>query len=78
MMAAREWRGVRYSADQFHMYYKSRFLGCVDVRLPNGSTLTVPRSTADLPADEFSLYLDQVQADAAERGVYLADLENAA
>jgi len=78
LMASREWRGVRYSADQFHLYYKSRFLGADDVRLPNGSTLTIPRSTADLPADEFSLYLDQVQADANERGVFLADMERAA
>ena len=25
--------------DQFHAYYKTRFLGCDDVPLPNGKTL---------------------------------------
>lgn len=74
MMAARAWNGQHYSADQFHEYYKSRFLGADDVRLPNGRTLTIPRSSADLTTEEFSEYLDRVQADAAERGVYLADL----
>jgi hypothetical protein len=33
--------------------------------------LVVPLSTADLSVEEFSAYLDAVEADAAERGVYL-------
>ncbi len=66
-----------YSAEQMHIYYKSRFLGCDDVTLPNGKTLTIPRSTASLDVAEFSTYMDQVEADAALRGVYLADLEAA-
>lgn len=77
MMAARDWQGQRYSADTFHTYYKSRFLGADDVTLPNGKTLTIPRSSADLATDEFADYFDRVQADAAERGVYLADMEAA-
>jgi hypothetical protein len=74
-MAEREWGGQRYSADQMHCYYKSRFLGCDDVTLPNGKVLTIPKSTADLSVDEFGEYFDKVQADAAERGVFLADLD---
>lgn len=70
--------GVAYSAEQFHIYYKSRFLGCDDVTLPNGKTLSIPRSTAGLDVAEFSAYMDQVEADAALRGVYLSDLEFAA
>jgi len=35
----------------------------------------VPRSTSALDVDEFGRYLDQVQADCAERGVYLEDME---
>ena len=69
--------GVAYSADQFHAYYKSRFLGCQDIAMPNGKTLTIPNSTAHLDVAEFGDYFDKVQADAAERGVYLADLETA-
>ena len=66
--------GETYSAEQYHAYYKSRFLGCEDVKLPNGKTLTIPNSTTDLDVAEFSDYFDAVQADAAERGVHLADL----
>lgn len=63
--------GNTYSAEQFHAYYKSRFLGCDEVRLPNGKTLTIPKSSADLDVPEFAAYMEQVEADAAERGVYL-------
>ena len=77
MMAARPWDGQHYSAETFHKYYASRFLGCADMRLPNGKTLSIPRSTADLDVAEFGAYFDQVQADCAERGVYLADMEAA-
>ena len=66
--------GVVYSAEQYHVYYRSRFLGCDDHLLPNGKTVSIPRSTADLDVEEFSAYLTQVEADAAERGVFLADL----
>jgi len=71
MLAAR----VNYPADTLHLYYRSRFLGADDVTLPNGKTLTIPRSTADLDVAEFGEYFDRVQADAAERGVFLADLD---
>ena len=74
-MAARPWGGQHYSPSSFHAYYASKFLGCDDVRLPNGVTLSIPRSTSALDVDEFGRYLDQVQADCAERGVYLEDME---
>jgi len=75
LMAAREWNGQTFNADQFHVYYKSRFLGCDDMTLPNGKTVTIPRSTANLDVAEFAEFFDKVQADCAERGVFLADLE---
>jgi hypothetical protein len=67
--------GVSYSAEQYHTYYKSRFLGCDDVKLPNGKTLAIPHSTADLDVAAFSAYFEQVQADAAERGIFLDSME---
>ena len=67
--------GQHYSAEAFHAYYKSRFIGCDDVALPSGKVLTIPRSSADLDTAEFADYLTKVEADAAERGVYLADRE---
>ena len=70
-MAEREWNGQRFSAEGFHRYYASKFLGCDDVALPNGKTLAIPHSTSALDVDEFGRYLDAVMADCAERGVYL-------
>jgi hypothetical protein len=69
--------GQSYSADTYHQYCKSRWLGCDDTRLPNGKTLTIPRSTAALSTEEFAEYVAKVEAWAAERGVYLADREAA-
>jgi hypothetical protein len=65
--------GNAYSPATLHIYYKQRFLGCDDVSLPNGKTLTIPRSTANTDSPEFAEYVTQVEADAAERGVYLDD-----
>lgn len=70
--------GVTYSADSFHLWAKSRFLGCTDHKLPSGKTITIPRSTAGLDVAEFSDYLSRVEAWANERGVYLEDMEGAA
>ncbi len=63
--------GERYSADSYHAYFRSRFLGCDDVKMPNGKTLTIPRSTRDLDVSEFNDYMTQVEADANARGVFL-------
>lgn len=71
-------RGQSFSADTLHLWAKSKFLGCDDHALPNGKTLTLPRSTANLDVAEFSDYFDRVQAWANEQGVFLEDLDNAA
>ncbi len=63
--------GVAYSVDQFHAYYKLRFLGGIDFALPNGQTLTEPNSTADLEPEDFAVYMQQVETDLAQRGVWL-------
>lgn len=63
--------GQTYSAEQFHIYYKSRFLGCVDFSLPNGKVLAIPKSSADLDVSEFAEYMQQVETDLADRDVFL-------
>ncbi len=65
--------GKVYSADQWHLYFKTKFLGAQDVRLPSGKVLTLPNSTADMDVPAFSEYLTQVEAFCNERGVYLED-----
>lgn len=69
--------GNAYSADQWHAYAKSRWLGCDDVSLPNGKVLTIPKSSAALDITEFNEYVAKVEAWAAERDVFLADREAA-
>lgn len=66
-----------FSADQWHLWARSKFLGCDDVKLPSGKVLTIPKSTADLDVAEFNAYMEQVEAFAAERGCFLADMEMA-
>lgn len=65
--------GVSHSADTWHLYFKTRFLGCFDVALPNLKTVTLPHSTADLDVAAFNDYMTQVEAFANERGAFLED-----
>lgn len=66
-------QGATYSADSWHLYCKSKFLGCDDHKLPGGRVLTIARSTADLDTGEFNDYMTQVEAFANERGAFLED-----
>ena len=66
--------GNSYSAEQWHVYAKSRWLGCDDFILPNGKTLVIPRSTADLDVAAFNDFMTAVEAWAAERDVFLEDM----
>lgn len=68
-------QGKPYSADQWHMYCKSRFLGCADYPMPNGKTISLPNSTAGLDVQEFSDYADKVEAFANTHGAFLEDRE---
>ncbi len=60
-----------YTPTQFHLYCREKFLGAVDHELPGGRLMTIPNSTADLSVDEFNDYMTQVEALAAEHGVWL-------
>lgn len=64
---------VRYSADVWHCYFKSRFLGCIDITLPNGKTLPQPNSTASLDVAAFADYMTKVEAWAHEHDCWLED-----
>jgi hypothetical protein len=64
-----------FSAEQWHLYFKQRFLGSDEVRLPNGKVIQIPKSTADLPVDDMSKYYTQVEVWASEHGVFLGDME---
>jgi hypothetical protein len=66
-------KGVVYSAETWHLWAKSKFLGCDEAKMPNGKTLLLPKSTADLDVGEFNDYMTAVEAWANERDCYLED-----
>ena len=66
--------GVQYSAETYHIYYKMKFLGADDVKLPNGKVIAVPKSSAELDKAEFHEYAFMVEQDANERGVFLDEV----
>lgn len=67
--------GRLYPVETWHLYFKSRFLGCIEERLPGGKCVVIPVSSAGLDTPEFSAFFDQVEAWAGKRGVFLADRE---
>jgi hypothetical protein len=62
-------QGQQYSADTWHEYFKQRYLGADEVRLPNGKVVSRSRSTSDLDKDEMSVYITKIEAWATEKGV---------
>lgn len=66
-------QGQSFSAETWHTYLKGRFLGAIDVPMPNGKTITIPNSTANLDVGEFNIYQTQVEAFANENGAFLED-----
>lgn len=63
--------GHQYSADSWHIYFKKRFLGADDVRLPNGMIHSQPKSTASLDSDRMSEYIMKVEEFATKYGVII-------
>lgn len=66
--------GQQFSAESYHEYFKSKFLGRDELKLPNGEIMLITKSTANLDVEQFSDYYTKVEVDAAERGVYLDGL----
>lgn len=67
-------QGAAFSADTWHTYMKSRFLGCDEHTLPNGRQLQIPRSSANLDVAEFNEFMTAVEVWATEHDVYLDEM----
>ena len=70
--------GQTFSAETWHLWAKSRFLGCTDHVLPAGKSFVIPISTANLDQEQFGIYLDRVEAFANEHNCWLEDREDVA
>jgi hypothetical protein len=66
-------QGNVYSVDSWHEYFKVRYLGAEERPLPNGRTLILANSSAELGKDEFADYMTQVEVWGNEHGVYLEE-----
>lgn len=63
-------QGEAYSAETWHEYFKQRYLGAEEIKLPNGKTVQKARSTTDLDKAEMIDYLTKVEVWAASHGLY--------
>lgn len=72
-----------FTAEQFHEYFKRKFLPMQEIDLPDWSTMLIPMSTSNLPmhrdpADphkpNWADYTMAVEKWCAERGVYLEEV----
>lgn len=63
-----------FSAESYHTYFKMRFLGSDEMKLPNGKVVQIPKSTADLDTQEFQEYVFRVEEWASNHEVFLDDI----
>ena len=59
-----------YAPETWHLYFRKRFLGATDIKLPNGVILTQPVSTTSLDKNEMADYIGKIESFAAEHGVF--------
>ena len=70
---------VRSKDNEFHspMWWKTmmkaQWLGFMEFRKPDGQVIQVLKSTADLDVAELNDFMTQVEAFAAQKGIYLDD-----
>lgn len=72
-IAAQPVRGQRFVADAWHEYFKGKFIGKEEIKLPNGEIFNRPISTTTLDVLQFGEYMTQVEAWAAEHGILLGE-----
>ncbi len=60
-----------YNPDTWHLYFKQKYLGMEEVRLPNRQILQQPKSSAELDKAAFNDYMIQVEQWAVDHGVFL-------
>lgn len=62
-------QGVNHSAEVWHAYFRSRFIGCEEIKMPNGKVFEQPISTTTLDVGAFSEYMTRIEAWAAQHGL---------
>jgi len=73
LLALIEIKGIRYDSESWHEYFKFKFLGADDIKLPNGKVLVRVKSTTNLDVGEFAEYMTQVEVWCNDHNVYLEE-----
>lgn len=63
--------GVTHSAEVWHQYFKARYLGMQEFKLPNKKVVQFPMSTTELDTQEFNEYMAKVEGWGIEHEVYM-------
>ena len=66
-----------FSPEAWHEYFAERFLGFVEINLPNGKISRRRKSISDLDKDEMTDYQMQVEVWAAEHGFAMPERQAA-
>ena len=72
-IAATPVQGRRFEPESWHEYFKGRFIGKEEVKLPNGETFNRPISTTTLDVVQFGEYMTQIEAWAAGHGILFGE-----
>ena len=67
--------GEAHTAEVWHQYFKQRYLGMDEVRLPNKKVIQTPKSSAELDTQEFAEYMAKVEQWGIEHKVYMEEME---
>ena len=71
LLAQKPVQGEIYSSKLWHIYFKFKFLGADDIKLPNGKILTEPKGTSDLDKKQFNEYMLEVEVWCNEHNIYM-------
>jgi hypothetical protein len=63
-----------FDADTWHEYFKRRFIGVRELRMPDGEIINLGMSSTDLSVAEFGDYMLCVEAWAVEKGVIFSEI----
>ena len=73
LLALIDIKGAKYDSESWHEYFKFKFLGADDIKLPNGKVLVRAKSTTDLDVGEFAEYMTQVEVWCHDHNIYLEE-----
>ena len=73
LLAEKVIQGTKYESESWHEYFKFKFLGADDIKLPNGKVIVRAKSTTELDVSEFNEFMTQVEVWCNDRDIYLED-----